>query len=151
MGKPGPRPMGKAASGDPWGGNMAPPADPIQRMAQSLRGTSNTIVVEGYASAADKDKNAASLDRANRLREQLVRNGVDPSKVVALGKGEQQGRGGGARIVEAPNQQAQTKNDDGKKEREKSAAAGTRAARGSPAAPAAATRSAPRTSSRRRP
>jgi len=125
MGKPGPRPMGKTASGDPWSGNMAPPADPIQRMAQSLRGTSNTIVVEGYASAADKDKNAASLDRANRLREQLVRNGVDPNKVVALGKGEQQGRGGGARIVEAPNQQAQTKNDDGKKEREKSAAAGT--------------------------
>jgi len=114
MGKPGPRAMTKSGAGDSaWGGAM-PAADPIQRMAQSLRGTSSTIVVEGYASAADKDKNAASLDRANRLREQLVRNGVDPSKVVALGKGEQQGRGGGARIVEAPNQQAQALAADGK-------------------------------------
>jgi hypothetical protein len=124
MGKPGPRPMTKSGAGDSaWDGGARPAQDPIQRMAQSLRGTSNTIVVEGYASANDKDKNAASLDRANRLREQLVRNGVDPSKVVALGKGEQQGRGGGARIVEAPSPQAQTKLD-GDKEREKKAAAG---------------------------
>jgi hypothetical protein len=108
MGKPSARPMGKTAHSSEWGGVVAPPADPIQRMAQSLRGTSNTIVVEGYASAADKDKNAASLDRANRMREQLVRNGVDPSKVVAVGKGEQQGRFGGARVVEEPSPQAQT-------------------------------------------
>ena len=106
MGKPGP--MTKSGRSGDWSGNLAPPApDPIQRMAQSLRGTSNTIVVEGYASAADKDKNAASLDRANRMREQLVRNGVDPNKVVAVGKGEQQGRVGGARVVEEPNTQAQ--------------------------------------------
>ncbi|MBS2015735.1 MAG: DUF4139 domain-containing protein [Deltaproteobacteria bacterium] len=78
-----------------------PPADPIQRMAQSLRATQQTIVVEGYASAGDKDKNASSLERANRLRDQLVRNGVDPNKVVALGKGEQQGRAGGVRVLEA--------------------------------------------------
>ena len=128
MGKPGPRPMGKAgsASGGPWDNSPMPAQDPIQRMAQSLRGTANTIVVEGYASAADKDKNAASLDRANRLREQLVRNGVDPSKVVALGKGEQQGRGGGARIVEAPTPQP-TKKDgekDGEKERDVKASGG---------------------------
>ena len=123
MGKPGPRAMTKSGAGDnPWAGAM-PAQDPIQRMAQSLRGTSNTIVVEGYASAADKDKNAASLDRANRLREQLVRNGVDPSKVVALGKGEQQGRGGGARIVEAPNPEAPNKKD-GDKGRDKAPTTG---------------------------
>jgi hypothetical protein len=105
----GPRPMTKSGHSGDFSGNLAPslPADPIQRMAQSLRGTSNTIVVEGYASADDKDKNAASLDRANRMREQLVRNGVDPNKVVAVGKGEQQGRFGGARVVEEPNGQAQ--------------------------------------------
>ena len=124
MGKPGPRPMTKSGAGDSaWANGATPAQDPIQRMAQSLRGTANTIVVEGYASAADKDKNAASLDRANRLREQLVRNGVDPSKVVALGKGEQQGRGGGARIVEAPSQPTPTKKD-GDKEREKQPGAG---------------------------
>lgn len=117
MGKPAPRPMTKSGgvSADPLAAERGgPPADPIQRMAQSLRGTSNTIVVEGYASSADKDKNAASLERANRLREQLVRNGVDPNKVVALGKGEQQGRVGGARVVEAPAVKEQKKRDDGK-------------------------------------
>ncbi len=112
MSKPSARPMGKTAHSSEWAGAIAPPADPIQRMAQSLRGTSNTIVVEGYASAADKDKNAASLDRANRMREQLVRNGVDPSKVVAVGKGEQQGRFGGARVVEEPSPVAQTGGDN---------------------------------------
>jgi hypothetical protein len=101
-GKPGPRPMTKSGASSPAVAESAGAPDPIQRMAQALRGTSNTIVVEGYASAGDKDKNAASLERANRLREQLVRNGVSPSQVIALGKGEQQGRGGGARVVEAP-------------------------------------------------
>jgi hypothetical protein len=117
---PGPsRPMTKSGAGD-WSGalNAAVPADPIQRMAQSLRGTANTIVVEGYASAADKDKNAASLDRANRMREQLVRNGVDPNKVVAVGKGEQHGRFGGARVVEEPNAQTQTAGLDGRPAKE---------------------------------
>lgn len=107
------RPMTKSGAGHPPT-EAAPAPDPIQRMAQSLRGTASTIVVEGYASAADKDKNAASLDRANRLRDQLVRNGMDPNKVVALGKGEQQGRTGGARVVEAPAQKKDQKlGDDG--------------------------------------
>ncbi|MDB4982437.1 MAG: hypothetical protein JWM82_3189, partial [Myxococcales bacterium] len=142
MGKPGPsRPMTKSGSGDWSGVSAAPPADPIQRMAQSLRGTANTIVVEGYASAADKDKNAASLDRANRMREQLVRNGVDPNKVVAVGKGEQQGRFGGARVVEEPNAQTQTAGSDGhpgkedgakKPQQEHDAPPGTGTANGEP-------------------
>lgn len=85
----------------------APPQpDAIQRMAASLKGSTQTIVVEGYASSNDKDKNASSLERANRLRDQLVRNGVDPNKVVALGRGEQQGRAGGARVMEAPKEEA---------------------------------------------
>ncbi len=73
----------------------------LQQMAQSLQGNGSTIIVEGYASKEDKDKHAASLDRANKLRDQLVKNGVDPSRIVALGKGERQGRNGGARVVEA--------------------------------------------------
>ena len=105
FGKPGPVPMGKAGGGEAW--NAAQPreraaADAVARMASSLRTNhQNQIVVEGYASAGDKDKMRASLDRANRLRDQLVRNGVDPSRIVALGKGELAGRNGGARVVEA--------------------------------------------------
>lgn len=95
--EPAKEPAVHAASPSP-----TPPPDPVARMAQSLQANSNTIMVEGYAAPGDKDKNSASLERANRLRDQLVRNGVDPNRVVAVGKGEQQGRAGGARLVEAP-------------------------------------------------
>jgi hypothetical protein len=71
-------------------------------MARQLQATKKQIVVEGYADAKDGDKRAASLERANRAREQLIRNGVDPSQVVAIGAGEQQGRAGGVKIFEAP-------------------------------------------------
>ena len=74
----------------------------IEVMARQLKNSPSPIVVEGYADHADGDKYAASLERANRTREQLIRNGVDPARVVAVGNGEQSGRAGGVRIVEAP-------------------------------------------------
>lgn len=121
MGKPSAAPMSKSGASRPKD-DARPAPDPIQRMAQSLRASqqSNTIVVEGYAAPTDKDKSSASLERANRLRDQLVRNGIDPNKIVALGKGEQAGRAGGARVVEAPLAQAQgdvsKQGGEGKKE-----------------------------------
>ena len=78
------------------------PAPQLEIMARQLKNNPNPIVVEGYADRGDGDKFAASLERANRTREQLIRNGVDPSRVVAVGNGEQSGRAGGVRIVEAP-------------------------------------------------
>ncbi len=74
----------------------------MEIMARQLKNSPSPIVVEGYADHADGDKYAASLERANRTREQLIRNGVDPARVVAVGNGEQNGRAGGVRIVEAP-------------------------------------------------
>ncbi|NUQ74816.1 MAG: DUF4139 domain-containing protein [Polyangiaceae bacterium] len=74
----------------------------IGAMANKLRQTKNQVVVEGYADANDKDKFAASLERANRVREQLIRNGVPPEQVVAVGNGERADKKGGVRIVEAP-------------------------------------------------
>jgi hypothetical protein len=120
-GKAGGGGFGKAANA-----STPPPADPkvpaanandarVAQMAQSLRATPNTIVVEGYAAPGDEDKMRASLERANRLRNELVRNGVDPSKVVARGLGEVQGRAGGARVVEAP---ALTEAEQAKKPRD---------------------------------
>ncbi|MBX3199467.1 MAG: DUF4139 domain-containing protein [Labilithrix sp.] len=85
----------------------------LTRMASALRAnTQNQIVIEGYATAGDKDKMGASLQRANRLRDQLVRNGVDAGRIVALGKGQQAGRSGGARVVEAALGDAPAKTDD---------------------------------------
>ena len=74
----------------------------IGAMANKLRQTKNQVVVEGYADASDKDKFTASLERANRVREQLIRNGVPPEQVVAVGNGERADKKGGVRIVEAP-------------------------------------------------
>jgi hypothetical protein len=82
---------------------QAAPQGQIEVMARTMASTHKSFVVEGYADAKDADKYAASLDRANRAREQLIRSGVDPSRVVAVGSGEKQGRKGGVSILEAPN------------------------------------------------
>src|SRR5262249_33876127 len=81
----------------------------IEGVASQLKAGNRQVIVEGYADARDGDKYAASLERANRTREQLIRNGVDPSRVVAVGNGEQAGRAGGVRIVEAPPPQQDAK------------------------------------------
>ncbi len=67
-----------------------------------MKSESGPILIEGYAAATDADKQAASLDRANRVREKLVRDGVDPGRIIAVGKGEEAGHAAGARIVEGP-------------------------------------------------
>ena len=74
----------------------------LSGLANQLRGNQNVVIVEGFAKADDGDKQSASLDRANRMREQLVRQGVDPNRVVAVGKGEQAGKNGGVRFVQQP-------------------------------------------------
>ncbi len=74
----------------------------IGDVSQSAVQSNGQIVVEGYANRDDKDKMAASLERANKAREALIRNGVAPERVVALGRGEQPGKNGGVRVVEVP-------------------------------------------------
>jgi hypothetical protein len=84
----------------------APPSAPkdqeLERLAQSVQGMSSTVIIEGFAKPSDGDKQGASLERANKMREQLLRNGVAPNKVVAVGRGEQIGHSGGVRLIEAP-------------------------------------------------
>jgi outer membrane protein OmpA-like peptidoglycan-associated protein len=88
----------------------SPPADKpavqaqvnqLDAMARTIQQTNKNFVVEGYADGKDNDKYAASLERANRAREQLIRSGVDPNRVVAVGSGEKAGHKGGVSIVEA--------------------------------------------------
>ena len=74
----------------------------IDEVSQSIVQARGQIVVEGYANKEDTDKLAASLDRANRAREAMIRNGVAPERIVALGRGEQPGKNGGVRVVELP-------------------------------------------------
>ena len=78
------------------------PQDGIARMAQSIRGSQKQVVVEGFARDDDADKQAASLSRANKVREEMLRSGVSPKQIVAVGRGSLGGRQGGVRVVEAP-------------------------------------------------
>jgi hypothetical protein len=102
-----PQPAASATAGPRRGPPPPPaskpraPADPLAGLAQRLRSETGTITIEGYAAPGDADKQIASLERANRLRDRLVQHGVDASKLVAVGKGEQPGRNGGARVLEA--------------------------------------------------
>jgi hypothetical protein len=79
-----------------------PANDPVDLLTAQLRGNTNEVVVEGYAGKDDADKNAASLDRANRLRDQLIQNGIAPERVVAVGSGEKAGHDASVRVVQRP-------------------------------------------------
>ena len=89
------------ASGSTTPGRDGDGRNDAERVVTRLKQTKNQVIVEGYASKDDGDKFAASLERANRVREQLIRRGVDPNRVVAVGQGEQAGRASGVRIVES--------------------------------------------------
>jgi hypothetical protein len=97
-----------------------PPPSQISMMARRLLGTRDQIIIEGFADRGDSDKNAASLARASRVREQLIRDGLPPERVVAVGRGDQPGHAGGVRVVQAPppappagDKQGQAKNGRG--------------------------------------
>ena len=79
-----------------------PPSSKISEMARRLLGMRDQIIIEGFADRGDSDKNAASLARASRVREQLIRDGLPPDRVVAVGRGDQPGHAGGVRLVQAP-------------------------------------------------
>ena len=139
----------RPASGDARGaGGSTPPADP-DRSAWPSRcaATANTIVVEGYAGRRRGQERRLARSReppARAARAQRRR----PERVVALGKGEQPGRGGGARVVEAPNRRRAQK--DGDQGRAKAGTDGEQPGAAARDRRGTATRSARRTSSRRR-
>ncbi|NUP10993.1 MAG: DUF4139 domain-containing protein [Polyangiaceae bacterium] len=58
-------------------------------------------VVEGFASKNDEDRNSAALDRANRLRNQLIAKGVSPDRIDAIANTAIVGDVGGARVITA--------------------------------------------------
>lgn len=113
-------PMPKPASMEP----PAPPPPPmnaqqqrvtseLERLAQNLKSSGSRLVVEGWADSKDADKQAASLGRANRARDQLLRFGVGADQVIAVGLGEQPGKNGGVRFVDARQREAEEKAKEG--------------------------------------
>jgi outer membrane protein OmpA-like peptidoglycan-associated protein len=96
--------MGGLARGDldDMGRQQQAANQELMNLARRINSSRNQVVIEGFADRNDGDKQTASLERANRVREQLLRNGVAPDKVVAVGRGEATGKQGGVRFVEAP-------------------------------------------------
>jgi hypothetical protein len=92
----------EAPAAPPASKASGPGGSKIAEMARRLLGTHDQIIVEGFADRGDNDKNAASLARANRVREQLIRDGLPPDRVVAMGRGDQPGHAGGVMVVQAP-------------------------------------------------
>ena len=71
-------------------------------MAQRLEELEPADRRRGVRRQDRRDKIAASLDRANRVRDQLVRNGVDPNRSSRSARASRRARAGGVRVVEAP-------------------------------------------------
>lgn len=90
-------------------GNASPTADPVaanltgahqyrpqsraRRMVRGLsqrlkRNKGERIRIEGYARSSDKAPRSASLERANKLRNRLIADGVAPEQVEAIGTGQ---------------------------------------------------------------
>lgn len=83
-----------------------------QSLSQQLKAGAHRVRIEGYAQSGDADPNKASLDRANRVREKLVMQGVpaDNIDVVATGRYNAQES---VRILEAEGDGSDAKPDAG--------------------------------------
>jgi hypothetical protein len=105
---------GKAAN-EPRGPAQPQPSSGevrIQGLARRVQQQNQRVVVEGFAGKDDVDKSGAALERANRLREQLIQNGVRPDQIDAIANTDVTSAVGGARVLDA---QAQLGGQDAKR------------------------------------
>jgi hypothetical protein len=58
----------------------------MQQLSKSLVTSDKTIVIEGYANAADGEANRRAIDRANIVRNQLIDQGVAPARIKVVTK-----------------------------------------------------------------
>lgn len=74
--------------------------DKIQGLAMQLRSGGHQIRIEGYAKPGEADVRKASLERANRVKDALVQNGVAESQIEVVATGKTSDRDG-VRLVTA--------------------------------------------------
>lgn len=60
----------------------------VGAIARQLNTNGQQIVVQGFAKPSEKNKDAVALDRANKMREQLIQSGVAAERIVAMSAGE---------------------------------------------------------------
>ena len=77
----------------------APP--PVAELAAQLNRSNGKVMIEGYAGEGERDAELRSSDRANWLRNELIREGVAPARLEVVAKGKVAGQGAGVRLVQA--------------------------------------------------
>ncbi|MCO4760358.1 MAG: DUF4139 domain-containing protein [Myxococcales bacterium] len=68
-------------------------------LSSQLRRHRGTIVIEGYAKAGEARAIDRALDRANVMRNRLIRDGIAPARVKVVAKGAVAGRRAGVRVI----------------------------------------------------
>lgn len=71
----------------------------ISKLANQLGEDQAEYVIEGYASAGAADGEEEALERAHALRNQLIKRGVEPGRLVVAARGVVKGRAAGVRLV----------------------------------------------------
>jgi hypothetical protein len=92
--KAGPSVRRPASGRDVAPAEAAPPIDPriasgdqkMKQISKSVGRSDRTIVVEGYANAADAESNRRANDRANIVRNQLIDQGIAPARIKVVTK-----------------------------------------------------------------
>jgi hypothetical protein len=88
------RPPAKAAPRDPFPALEPPPPDArvasgdqkMHQISQAIVHSNKTIVIEGYANAADNEASRRANDRANIVRNQLIDQGIAPGRIKVVTK-----------------------------------------------------------------
>jgi len=88
------------------------PPVPVKQLADRLNQTRGKVVIEGYADAAERDGELRSSDRANWLRNELIREGVAPARLEVAAKGHVAGQASGVRLVQVDDGQAEIAEGD---------------------------------------
>ncbi|TNF32257.1 MAG: hypothetical protein EP329_10865 [Deltaproteobacteria bacterium] len=91
----------QAAMAPPPPSPPAPKAPPVKQLADRLKQTGGQVIIEGYAAAGERNAEQVSNDRANWLRNELIREGVAPARLEVQAKGHVDGQAGGVRLVQA--------------------------------------------------
>lgn len=79
------------------------PPPPVKELAERLNQSRGQVVIEGYADAGERDADGVAADRANWMRNELIREGVAPARLEVAAKGHVAGQAGGVRLVQVDN------------------------------------------------
>lgn len=74
----------------------------IQAMARHLNNTKGQVILEGYAAAGEAGAKSQSGQRANVLRNQLIRAGVAPARIEVRAQGHVPGNQAGVKLLLDP-------------------------------------------------